>query len=145
MNIIETPKLDIQMVDVKTICESEHFFQEGIYIRKMLGVANHIFVGAEHKESHTNIVVSGSFDLVVNGKDPIRVVAPAIFTSEAGDQKTAYFYEDTVWLNIMSNPDNEQDLEILDERYVIEDTKEIKQIINRLEKMAEGGTKWLGQ
>jgi len=65
MNTLESYK--VALVDVQAICDTEHYWQPGVYIRKMLGRAHHIFIGAEHKEVHTNIIVSGSFDLSVNG------------------------------------------------------------------------------
>ena len=150
MNTLETYKPQVKIVDVKEICDTEHYWQPGVYIRKMFGKASHIYVGAEHKETHTNIVVSGSFDLMVNGGEPQLITAPMVFTSNAGDQKTAYFHSDTVWLNIMSNEDDETDIEVLDSRYVIDDTPQIQSIVQTLHKLEQQQLEredniWLGQ
>jgi hypothetical protein len=145
MSTLENYK--VALVDVQAICDTEHYWQPGVYIRKMLGRAHHIFIGAEHKEVHTNIIVSGSFDLSVNGGPIQRLQAPVIFTSNIGDQKTAYFHTDTVWLNIMSNADNETDVDILDKRYVIKDTENIRNMVSKLrvlEQETHGGDLCLG-
>jgi hypothetical protein len=46
------------------------------------------------------------------------ITAPATIVSESGTRKAAIAIEDVTWINVHSNPDNERDLGLLEDRYI---------------------------
>jgi hypothetical protein len=103
--------------DGGTACpDPVHRFAPGLYIREQFMPKGALLLGHEHKGETLNIVLRGKARVFADGR--VRVVtAPAMFTSGPG-RKVGYMLEDTVWTNVLPNPDNERDIEKLEDRYV---------------------------
>lgn len=100
--------------DIKTL----HSFAPGMYIREMHVPAGTVVLGHEHLTDQLNILLKGSLDIVVSEGQTAHMTAPCVFVASAGIRKVAEFREDSVWLNVMPNPDNEQNIDVLDDRFI---------------------------
>lgn len=104
-------------VDVVTFLK--HHFAPGIYVREIWMPAGSIILGHEHKNDHLNIVVSGK--CLVRAEGQLRQItagpAPVTFRSGAGVRKALYIIEDTTWMTVHENPDDSQDIPLLEDRY----------------------------
>ena len=105
---IEAKLLELPQID----CPVLHHFGPGVYIREVRMPAGSLILGHRHKNSHTNILVSGRLKFLNEGGEVAELVAPAIITSNPG-RKLAYTIEDTVWQNVYAT--EERNVEKLEE------------------------------
>ena len=130
-----TKKLDLVKIGEQlkkypeAVCPTEHIFADGTYTRKTSMPKGTFAIGKVHRFKVVNILLEGKISVFMGEHEPIRVIeAPAIFVSEAGIAKMAYFHEDTVWLNVHDNPTNTQDLEEIEKYVIISEDKNTKKI-----------------
>jgi hypothetical protein len=103
--------------------EYEHLFAHGTYTRVMSidvepGTVT-VITGKIHKESCINILVKGHMQVATpDGTKDIH--APAWFVSEPGVQKAAVVFEPSVWINVVPNEDNAEDVELIEHRVTYE-------------------------
>ena len=104
-------------------CPVKHHFADGQYIRETTMQAGTFAIGKKHRFSTVNIILKGKLSVYNGENSPIlHIEAPAIWTSEAGVQKMAYFHEDTIWLN--AHPADSTDLEEIESKFTISDELE---------------------
>lgn len=99
---------------------TEHLFLDGIYERVITIPAWTVLTGAAHKTDYKIILEKGT--IAVNVGSEVKVLtAPFEFEAKAGEQRVGrVFDEEVIWRDIYENPDNCQDLEILEDRlYVV--------------------------
>jgi len=103
--------------------EYDHLFAHGTYTRVMkIDVAPGtctVITGKIHKESCINILVEGHMT-VATPAGPKELHAPAWFVSEAGVQKAAVVHEPSVWINVVPNEDDGEDVELIENRVTYE-------------------------
>jgi hypothetical protein len=115
---LQAELLKMDQADIVT----EHTFLPGIYERKIIIPPWTVLTGAEHKTDYKIRLEKGT--IAVNVEDTVKVMtAPMEFEAKAGAQRVGrVFEEEVVWVDIYENPDNCQDLEVLEERlYVVPD------------------------
>jgi hypothetical protein len=101
---------------------TEHIFKPGIYERKITIPAWTVLTGAEHKTSYHVRVEKGT--IAVNTDDGVKVfTGPCDFPAKAGMQRAGRVFEDeVVWVDVYDNPDDCNDLAVLEDRlYVVPD------------------------
>jgi hypothetical protein len=91
----------------------EHYFIPGVYIRKLSMKAQTVLVGKIHATVHGCIVAKGR---IAVGRT--EFVAGDVFVSEPGAKRAGYAIEDTVFINVHANPDDETDLAVLEARLI---------------------------
>lgn len=96
-------------------CPVVHHFGPGIYVREVTIPAGSIAMGHAQRYDHLNIVLKGSV-AILDGDQWRTVSAPAIFVGGPG-RKFGYCIDECVWQNIFANPDDERDIETLEDRY----------------------------
>ncbi len=103
-------------------CPVNHHFGTGQYLRETSMPKGTFAIGKKHRFKTINIIIKGKLS-VYNGKDSpiLHIEAPAIWTSEAGVQKMAYFHEDTVWLN--PHPTDEKDIDKIEEIFIVNENR----------------------
>lgn len=97
-----------------------HTFVDGEYIRTMSIKAGLYAIGHKQRFEALNIMHSGKVQMFrEDGTTKIldATKGPLIFTAPTG-RKVGYIIEDMVWSTIHPNPDNEQDVEVLEDRYI---------------------------
>ena len=97
-----------------------HTFLPGVYERKITVPPWTVLTGAAHKTGYRVRLEKGT--IAVNREtEVVLLVAPYKFDAKAGEQRAGrVFDQEVVWVDIYDNPDDCQDLEILEKRlYVV--------------------------
>jgi hypothetical protein len=96
--------------------EPVHRFSPGLYVREQFMPKGFLMLGHEHRGEALNIMLQGRARVFADGK--VReLTAPCVFVSGPG-RKVGLILEDTVWMNVHPNPDDERDIPTLEDRYV---------------------------
>jgi len=101
---------------------TEHLFTDGIYERVITIPAWTVLTGAAHKTDYKIRLEKGT--IAVNVGSEVKILtAPCELNAKAGEQRVGrVFEEEVIWRDIYENPDNCQDLEIIENRlYVVPD------------------------
>jgi quercetin dioxygenase-like cupin family protein len=86
---------------------SNHF-APGVYVGTMLIRKNTVLTGAVHKTQHLMIVAKGR--ILIDGDGGVREYrAGDVIVSKPGAKRVGLALEDTVFMNVHHNPDNETD------------------------------------
>lgn len=110
-----------------------HSFSEGVYIREMLMPKDGLIVGKIFKCSHHFILLKGKLLITTPGEETKIHTAPSWFTCTSNVRRVLLSLEDTVFMNVLPNPDNETNIDILEERLlednykIFKENKELKQ------------------
>lgn len=96
-------------------CPVFHRFGPGVYMRETHFPKGTLAIGHSHKHEHTNIILKGRLVIIHPDGTTTECVAPTVFKGYPG-RKAAYFFEDTVWMNI--HPTEETDIEKLEEIFI---------------------------
>jgi len=99
---------------------TEHIFSDGLYERVITIPPWTVLTGAAHKTDYKIRLEKGT--IAVNVGAEVKILsAPFDFEAKAGEQRVGrVFDEEVIWRDIYNNPDNCQNLEILENRlYVI--------------------------
>lgn len=97
----------------------KHSFAEGVYIRELHIKKGHLCVGALHKDSYTNIILSGDMSVVTEDGFK-RVSGPSYSIAPEMTKRFGYAHADTVWLTVHPNPTNSEDIDWLESQLHIE-------------------------
>ena len=109
----ERELLTAEQVDIPV----EHTFSPGLYVRTVRMPAGALVLGHRHREETLNFMMSGKLMVVVDGVCKV-LTAPCILPSAAGTRKAAIIIEEVIWTNVHPNPDNETDIDKLENRYI---------------------------
>jgi len=101
-------------------CPVTHNFAPEIYVREIFMPAGTVVIGHKHLTEHFNVILKGKCRVMI-GDELKELTAPCTFVSGAGSQKIVNVLEDCIWQTIHSNPDNETDVDTLENRYVTKD------------------------
>lgn len=94
-----------------------HHFSPGLYARELFIPKGTILTGKIHRHAHLNLVPSG--DITVLTEEGVRrVKGPTVLQSFPGMKRAGYAHEDTIWITLHPNPDDERDLQKLEARYI---------------------------
>ena len=98
---------------------TEHIFYPGFYERKITIPPWTVLTGAEHKTNYKIRLEKGI--IAVNIEDKVQVMtAPIEFEAKAGAQRVGrVFEEEVVWIDVYENPDNCQNIDILEKRFYV--------------------------
>lgn len=93
-----------------------HVFSDGSYLREMTIPAGTLLTSMIHREQHLVVVSGGAIEVFTPGIGSETITAPTSFVSQPGTRRVGFAYEDTVWSTIHPNPENETDLDKLEDR-----------------------------
>ena len=107
----------------------EHFFGDGIYIRKMTAPKGMFNVSKLHKTTHPFFILKGDAEILTeNGA--IRIKAPHFGITKAGTKRAVFFHEDTIWFTIHAT--KETDLKKIEDELIAETCDELPEKENLL-------------
>lgn len=99
--------------------EPKHYFVPGIYMREISIPKDVTLTGKIHKTEHMCILSKG--EVSVYTEDGIkRIKASSVVHSLPGTKRVLYAHEDSVWINVHHHPSNEQNLEKIEEMFVVD-------------------------
>tara|TARA_R100000700_G_C3179527_1_gene156264 strand:- start:11581 stop:12075 length:495 start_codon:yes stop_codon:yes gene_type:complete len=102
-----------------------HFFMDGVYVRKMTMHQGYIVVGAIHKHLHMCFLLEGHLS-VASANGVKEYVAPCYIISEPGEKRILYAHKDSQWYNTHKNPSNTKSVEKLEKEIVALNYEEYK-------------------
>jgi quercetin dioxygenase-like cupin family protein len=95
--------------------DTKHHFAPGIYMRELFIPKGTVLTGRIHKTEHMNILSQG--ELTVWTEDGMkRVKASTVIRSQPGMKRVGYAHEDSVWITVHKNADDEQELARVEDR-----------------------------
>lgn len=101
-----------------------HHFCEGMYARELFIPAGTVLVGKMHAKENFFVLMRGDMTILTpNGVR--RVKAPFMVVTKPGDKRVGYAHEDSVTFNFHPNEDDQQDLKLLEARYIVPGDKEL--------------------
>src|SRR5437764_1331434 len=113
VNLLETEMRKCEQVD----CLLVHRFAAGLYMRELHIPAGVLSTGKIHKHEHIGMLLKGVREMLIDGNLEL-VTAGFTATIRAGSKLACYTWEDSVWVTIHPNPDDERDIGKLERRYV---------------------------
>tara|TARA_B100000579_G_scaffold92936_1_gene73494 strand:- start:20097 stop:20588 length:492 start_codon:yes stop_codon:yes gene_type:complete len=103
----------------------DHFFMDGVYIRRMTMYQGYLVIGAIHKHKHMCFLLEGHLS-VASSSGVKEYVAPCYIISEPGEKRILYAHKDSYWYNTHKNPDNIEDVQELEKQIVALSYEEYK-------------------
>ena len=103
----------------------EHFFMDGVYIRKMTMFKDFVVIGAIHKHLHMCFLLQGHLS-VASSTGVKEYIAPCYIIAEPGEKRILYSHEDSCWYNTHKNPSNTEDVRELEKQIVALSYEEYK-------------------
>jgi hypothetical protein len=104
----------------------DHFFMDGVYVRKMTMYKGTVVIGAIHKHLHMCFLLKGHLS-VASRQGVNEYVAPCFIIAEPGEQRVLYSHEDSEWFNTHKNPSNTEDVRQLEKEIVAISYEEYEQ------------------
>ena len=114
IDVLERGFLKLPQVE----CPVLHLFGPGIYIRQVTIPAGTCAIGHFQKGQHTNMMLSGRVTIVNEDKTFTTKSAPDFYIAGPG-RKIGFIHSDVTWWNIYPNPDEERDISVLEDRFLV--------------------------
>lgn len=95
----------------------KHYFSNGIYVREMFISKDSLVIGRTYKEDHTWFLLIGQLE-VITDDGLIEYVAPCHVQAIAGTKRVIKAIEDSVFINILPNPENLTDIYALEDMHM---------------------------
>ena len=94
-----------------------HHFCGGLYARELFIPAGMTVVGKQHAQQNFFLLIQGEL-ILATPDGPKTVHAPFMAVTQPGDKRAVYAVTDCICLNIHPNADDEQDIAVLESRYI---------------------------
>lgn len=93
-----------------------HLFLPGLYVRVVASKIGSLVVTMVHKTRHPFFMLTGEISVKDFRSGEIRIMkAPEMGTTEIGTRRVIYTHQDAVWATVHANPDNIQDVKVLED------------------------------
>jgi hypothetical protein len=96
---------------------TSHHFCPGLYARELIVPAGYVAVGKVHKEQNLFFLLQGTATLATPD-GPVEITAPYMVITKPGEKRAVYAHTPCLFMNVHPNPDDTQDLEVLESRYI---------------------------
>lgn len=115
-----------QLIEIETT----HYFAPGVYMRQVRIPKGTVLTGLIHKTEHMNILSLG--ELTVWTEDGMkRIRASTVIKSQPGIKRAAYAHEESVWITVHPNIENETDVTKLEKLLVVKTFQELSQFMDQ--------------
>ena len=94
-----------------------HHFNEGQYAREIFNPKGSLIITKTHKQGNFSFIPRGRL-LVISEEGQKELCGGMFFATKPGTKRLIYALEDTSFVTIHPNPDNCQDLEVLESRII---------------------------
>lgn len=116
--------------------KTTHHFAPGVYMRELFIPKGVLLTGKIHKTEHLNILSQGK--LSVWTEDGMKtLLASTVLKSLPGAKRVGYAHEDSVWITVHHNPEDEKNVERLEDALVLETFEQFLSFVEQ--KKIEGG------
>lgn len=93
-------------------------FLPGLYLREIFMAAGNKYTSKIHKIRHPYFVMKGSARVWIDGTGWQIIEAPYFGITEPGTRRVLDILEDCFWICVHSNPDDTEDMELIEERLI---------------------------
>lgn len=114
--------------DFQVVCETRHYFAEGVYVREYIMPKDILVVGKIHKKSQVFIVLKGEVSIYTESGEAMRYKAPCIFESPAGVKRAVYSHEDSLLVTAHPREGDTKDLGEIEEQVIAKSFEEFDQL-----------------
>ena len=111
----------------------DHFFMDGVYIRKMTMYQGYIVIGAIHKHKHMCFLLEGHLS-VASSSGVKEYIAPCYIISPPGTQRVIQANKDSIFVNIHKNPSDTRDVSKIEEEICAMNVEKYNEYINNKNK-----------
>lgn len=101
------------------LCPLKHSFADGIYVREIFIPKGTFVVGKIHKHAHPNFLLKGKVSVYTEQNKLEVLEAPLSMISAPGTKRVVYAHEDSVWVTVHANPEEDRDVETLENKAVV--------------------------
>jgi hypothetical protein len=121
---IEKALMQYEQVEIPVM----HLFSDGMYIRQILIPKGTLLTSRYHKREQLDVMLSGSMSIVTND-GIVQIKAPFSGVSKPGLKRIGYAHEDTLWMDIRQNPDNERNISKIEKALYTDSFDEVRDIM----------------
>lgn len=102
---------------------TSHDFCDGVYCRKFVLPKDAVVVSKVHAKENWFLLFSGEVSIASHDGTVKRIKAPWLSVTEPGTKRVVYAHDDAVMYTFHGNPDNEKNVDLLEERYIVPESK----------------------
>lgn len=113
--------------ELKLDLEPIHYFTDGMYLRSLFIPEGVTCTGEVHRHSHFTILAEGR-SKIVSQDGELEVEAPYVFISTPLAKRCVYAITDCTWMTVHLNPENNTNIEEVENDHVIKDRKELLEV-----------------
>ena len=123
--------------------QTEHYFSEGMYCRKLIRPAGTLIVGKIHKKSHFFLCAKG--EIIAWTESGMRTLQPGdIIESQPGTKRVTYAISDAIGITVHKTDKTDLDeieAELIepDETALFDSSNKLKEFVIEAQKMALKG------
>lgn len=99
-------------------CPVNHSFGKGVYVREIFMPKGSKVTSKIHKERHPYFIMKGVVKVWIHGVGWELISAPYFGWTEPGTRRVIDVVENTNWITVHSNPDDGEDLEVIEQRII---------------------------
>ena len=109
------------------VCPLTHRFAPGLYVREIVLPKGFVLTGKIHRHAHPYFLLRGEVLVVTEhgGREHLR--APLAAIAPPGTKRAIVVLAETVWVTVHANPDNTQDLQVLEDQLIAPDYEALAQ------------------
>jgi hypothetical protein len=102
------------------MCPVEHHWTPGVYAREMFIPAGWCVIGKVHKTETMAVLSLGHLRIFTAEEGAKDIYAGEVIKAKPGVQRAVYAFEDSRFVVFHPNPDNEKDVKVLEQRFVVD-------------------------
>jgi quercetin dioxygenase-like cupin family protein len=106
-------------------CPLIHTFVPGMYARQIFVPKGTTVVTKIHNQRHLTFILKGKCIVHSDGETK-TIEAPMMFITEPGTKRAVHVLEDTIWVTVHHNPNDETDLDKIEEFVIAKDFDHIR-------------------
>lgn len=135
-SIMRLESIMLNMKSAQIELPVKHHFSPGVYMRELFIPKGTTLTGKIHKTEHLNILSQG--ELSVMTEDGVkRLKASTVILSKPGIKRVGYAHEDSVWITVHKNEDEERDPDKIEERLIAKTFAEVPGFMEDIKKLEE--------
>lgn len=109
----------------------KHTFVDGVYIREMGMKADTFVISKIHNLKHAWFLMKGRLT-VLTDEETNEYIAPCYVVAKPGAKRVIYAHEDSTFVTVHPNPDNEENLELIEPNLVSKSFDEYKKLKSKV-------------
>ena len=112
-------ELEVAIMDLPPHeCVVKHTFTPGLYIRELFMPAGSLITSKIHMTEHPYVISQGVVSVQIDMGEWVLLEAPFSGVTKPGTRRVLYVHEDCTWTTFHINPDNETDIEKIEEKII---------------------------